>query len=189
MIKSISCRIADYLVEKGADPAKREVYSYGLECLINYILSDLLLYTFAALFHQLPAVFVWSVSYTLLRTNIGGSHASTHAACIIFGTIIGMCSLFLNPLWMLSPILPVILLVLILVDIAALAPVVHVNHPVSSKNRKKAKRKALVITLLGFFAAYILYYYHIYLANAILSGFACALLFAFHASFMQLLKK
>ncbi len=185
MIKTISCNISDFLVKKGANPQQREVYSYSMECLINYLLSDLLLYGTAALFHQLPAVFVWSVSYTMLRVHIGGYHAPTHAACIILGTILGMCGTLINRIWPLSVALPVLLFALILAYIIVFAPVVHKNHPVSAKNKKKSKWKALFVTLLGYLAAIIMYAFGNPLANAVLSGFACALLLALIATLLS----
>ena len=184
MIKTISCNFSDFLVRQGANPAQRDVFAYSMECLLNYLISDLLLYFCAALFHQLPAVFIWSVTYTLLRVQIGGYHAPTHAGCIISGTILGISSIFLNKIWPYSAALPLILLALILFDILVFAPVVHKNHPVSAKNRKKSKWKALFITLSGFLAAYLLSYFGNTLANAVFSGFACALLLAFVASFL-----
>ena len=130
MIKTISCNISDFLVKKGANPQQREVYSYSMECLINYLLSDLLI-------------------------------------------------------WPLSVALPVLLFSLILVYIIAFAPVVHKNHPVSAKNKKKSKWKALFVTLLGYLAAIIMYAFGNPLANAVLSGFACALLLALIATLLS----
>ena len=185
MNKTISCNISDFLVKKGANPEQREVYSYSMECLINYLLSDLLLYCTAALFHRLPAVFVWSVSYTMLRIYIGGYHAPTHAACIILGTVLGICGTFINNIWPLSTVLPVLLFALIIGYIILFAPVVHKNHPVSAKNKKKSKWKALFVTLIGYLAAYIMYSFGNQLANSIFSGFACALLLALIATLLS----
>lgn len=182
MIQQLSCRVSNYLVAHGADDTQKEVYSYSIECLLNFTLSIFLLFSAGFFLHRLPEIGIWCISYLMLRIQIGGYHASTHARCIVSGTLVGICSLPLNRLWTLSPFIGMILFLLILLDIAWFAPVLHPHHPVSAKGRKKAKLRAVIITFLGYIIMLILQHFHYTICNAILSGFACALLLAFIGS-------
>ena len=188
MIEQLSKRIADNLVKNGADASQREVYAYSMECIFNYLLSDLLLYSIGFLIHQLPAIFVWSISYSLLRVHIGGYHASTHARCIISGTIVGLLSLPLNQLRTAFPLSILLLLVILVGNIILFTPVVHERHPVSAQGKKKAKIYAALVTSLGFVLFVVLRHANIALCNSILSGFACALALALLAIIQKLFK-
>lgn len=178
MIQELSCRAADYLVSHGADPQQKEVFSYSMECLFNLLISDFLLFSIGLFLHRIPELIIWCTSYTLLRVNIGGYHASTHARCIISGTLVGLLSLPLNKLWALCPPSVILLCCAILLDIALFAPVPHPHHPVSGKGRKKARIRAYIVTISGFLLVFLFQYFKIFITNSILSGFACALLLA-----------
>lgn len=188
MIEQFSKRVADTLVKNGADASQRDVYAYSMECLLNYLLSDFILYAIGLCLQQFPALFVWSVSYSLLRVHIGGYHASTHAKCIISGTLVGLLSLPLNRLWDAFPISILLLLVILVGDIIFFTPVVHERHPVSDERKKKAKINASLVTSLGFVLFAFLHHANIAIGNSILSGFACALALALLATLQKLWK-
>lgn len=182
MIEQLAKRSSGFLVEHGADASQREVYTYSMECILNLLCSDILLFTAGALLHQLPALIVWNISYMLIRTNIGGYHASTHERCILAGTIVGLLSLPLNRLWEAYPFLTAVLFAALAGDILFLAPVRHERRPVSPAGKKKAKLHAAFIAAIGFLIAITLIYNGIVIGNAIFSGFACALILSLYAA-------
>lgn len=188
MIEQCARRFSGYLIEHGAAPEQREVYSYSVECILNLFFSDLLLFSIGLLLHQIPALLVWNISYTLLRVNIGGYHASTHGRCILAGTAVGLISLPLNHLWFMLPGAVTVLLLVILLDIGFLAPVPHERRPVTLQKKKKARIHALIVTVSGFLLALLLHHMQFFIGNAILSGFACALLLSLAAAALHLKK-
>lgn len=182
MIEQLAKRTSGFLVEHGADSSQQEVYTYSMECILNLLCSDILLFTAGVLLHQLPALIVWDISYMLIRTNIGGYHAGTHERCILAGTMVGLLSLPLNRLWEAYPALTVVLFAALAGDILFLAPVRHERRPVSPAGKKKAKLHAALITTLGFLIAFLLIHKGMVIGNAVFSGFACALILSLYAA-------
>ena len=58
------------------------------------------------------------------------------------------------------------------------APIIHKNHPVSKKNKIKAKKKAIFFIVLESFIAIILYSSYKKLSTSIMTGFLTASLMA-----------
>ena len=144
MIKEFSDHLAHVIAVQTEDFASEEVTSYGIECLANELISDLILIAAGILLHQLVSVMVWLVTFTMVRIQIGGFHASTHARCIFIGSIIGILCIFLNSFWVEYSLFYSLLVFLFsLYTAGRYAPVVHPNHPVSAPLRRKAHFKAL----------------------------------------------
>lgn len=187
MIEKKARQIAGFLVQNGADPQNEAVYAYSLECLLNLLFSDLLLFSIALMLHRFPEILVWTISYTLLRVRIGGYHAPTHIRCILSGTLIGILSLPMNRIWEMFPVLIPVLAVVLFLDLIFLAPVEHERHPVSEATRRRSKLLGALTGCLGFLLAYLLRDNPYIPADSIYSGFACALLLALLASVLHLI--
>jgi Membrane protein putatively involved in post-translational modification of the autoinducing quorum-sensing peptide len=146
MISEASRKISDYLVSNGAK-GNADVLAYGAECFINLLISDGLLIIVGLFTGRVLELLVWAVSYTLLRTNLGGLHASTHFRCIAIGTVIGASSLVLSPLLISFPYFSAPCLLLATVAAVILAPVPHKNKRHVQKQKNKIKLKVAVILL------------------------------------------
>lgn len=177
MIENFSKRLSNYLIENGGDPKKKDIYTYGIECLMNELISDFLLLFCGVLLNRVFYTVLWCISFTIIRIFLGGFHASTHARCILIGTIIGICSFYINPIW---NHIWIFILVFIYTLILAFfhAPIIHKNHPVSKKNKIKAKKKAIFFIILESFIAIILYSSYKELSTSIMTGFLTASLMA-----------
>lgn len=176
MITKLAHQFSGYLVENGADESKKDVYAYSMEFILNLMISDILLLITGLLFHQLPALIIWCISYTALRMNVGGFHASSHIRCIILGTILGISCLLQNWLWLTFPILIPVMFILILLNIIIFAPAVYEKHPVSDRGKKKAKIRSALIFLAGILFTALLYEPYLSLSCSIVSGFVSATL-------------
>lgn len=177
MIETFSKCFANYLVTNGADSAKENIYAYGMECFLNEIISDFLLLFLGILFNRIFYIIVWCISFTIIRIFLGGFHASTHARCILIGTIIGICSFYINPIWN-YPWIFILVFIYTLILAIFYAPIIHKNHPVSPKKKVKAKKKAIFFITLESCLAFLLYPYHKELSSFIMTGFLTASLMA-----------
>jgi len=179
MITELSKKVSLYLVENGADPSEEEVLAYGAECTITMALSIGLLLFVGLLTGHVIELFVWSLSYSLLRINLGGLHASTHFWCIIIGTGIGASSILLSPLWLREPILSAVLMVLAAVSSVLIAPVPHKHKQHIQKQRLAIKGKVAITVVAECLLVVLLYFQAPMFAGYIVSGVVMATALAF----------
>ena len=180
MISKLAKYISYYLSQNGRIPENQQIYAYGLECFINELISDILLLLCGIITHKSVQLFIWCISFTLIRINLGGFHALTHARCIFLGTFLAIVNLYISPIWMVSYPWSAALLICFSLFIAVhYAPIVHKNHPVSKIKTKKAKRNAIIFILLegiiGFLLFPYLTEYIAYIFSAMLTALIMAL--------------
>lgn len=146
MIKILSQKIASYLAENGGKKERQQVYAYGIECFLNEFISDLFLLVVGLLTHRLPELIIWCAAFIPIRIHLGGYHAPTHFRCIAIGTLLGACSLFVNPFWTrIDSRFLFLMLLFVLLLAACKAPILHKNHPASEKRKKSARIRALIL--------------------------------------------
>lgn len=151
MIYRISNFLSDYICRNEGTPQNQEIYRYGIECILNEIISDFFLILCAIIMHQVIPILIWNISFSLIRIYLGGFHATTHSKCIFYGTIIGTISVYFNFIWThLNRVELTTLIILLLIFSVKYAPITHKNHPVSISQKSMA-RKCLIffITLEG----------------------------------------
>ena len=139
-MKRLADQIASWFIEQGLPEEQKEIYSYGLEGLANELLADILLFLSALLLHKIPEMFIWCFSFTILRVNLGGLHASSHSRCIIYSTAIGILSVQICPYFEKNLPIMVVFSTLVCLIATFIAPVVHPNHPLSPKRKQSAHR-------------------------------------------------
>lgn len=174
-------KYSDFIISQGAEEQRREVYVYGMECFLNLLISDVLLYGFGLLTGSFLYLFVWSVSFLLLRINIGGIHAPAHWSCILSGFLLGISTLLFNHVWAYIPLLMPVVLIAAFLNIVFFAPVVHENHPISDRQRRKAKRKAFMILLSEMAIVAVCFFGHLNFFQPVMSG----IFFSTILSYMQ----
>ena len=170
MIHKLSIKYTDFIISQGAKEQQREVYIYGMECFLNLLVSDLLLYGFGFLTGNFLYLFLWSVSFLLLRINIGGIHAPAHWSCILSGFILGLSTLLFNHVWAYIPLLMPVVVIAAFINIGFLAPAVHENHPVSDRQKRRARKKAFLILMCETMIAAGCFLGHYHLYQPVMSG-------------------
>ncbi len=103
MIHRLSELLTQYFMKYGQATDKAEVYIYGIECFISEFIGNLLLLIVAILWHQISAMIIWTLSFLLIRTQLGGFHCKTHFSCLCLSTSIGIFSLLINRFWLYHP--------------------------------------------------------------------------------------
>lgn len=97
MITFWANKIVDILTKHSkdiTDQDQREVYVYGLECIINTGFSLFILFLWSLISHSLYETLTWIVSFCLLRHHSGGIHAPTQFTCILSSTLLGISNYF-----------------------------------------------------------------------------------------------
>ncbi len=156
MIEKTASHFSTYLAKNGGVPEKQKIYAYGIECLLNDLISDCLLLLCGIIMHQLMPMLIWCISFTLIRIHLGGFHTATHGRCIFIGTLLGISSVYVNSIWILfHPWLTLAISIFSLLLAVRYAPLIHKNHPVSDHQKQKARKKAICFIILegniGFF--------------------------------------
>ncbi|MCQ4935942.1 accessory gene regulator B family protein [Anaerotignum propionicum] len=159
MILKIANTWADWLVENGANSDDHEIYTYGAECMLNELFSDILLILTALIFHKTFEMILWILFFTPLRIHLGGMHASSHLKCILSSILLSYLCIFLYPFVIETPVLVGIILIVSFFIVYKIAPVVHPNHPVSENRMSQMRMRALVIIIIEIILTCIAYEY------------------------------
>lgn len=146
MIAALSIKIADVLLASQEDKSRAKVIAYGAECFLSTLISDLFLLGIGLVTGHLLELVIWTISYTLLRSNTGGAHANTHFWCIIIGTGIGASTIFLSPLFIGRELVVLFAMVFCGVMAVMLAPVRHKNKPLR-RSVKTIKQTVILICI------------------------------------------
>ncbi|WP_312071899.1 accessory gene regulator B family protein [Anaerotignum propionicum] len=148
MILKIANTWADWLVENGASSDDHEIYTYGAECMLNELFSDILLIITAMMFHKTFEMILWMLFFTPLRIHLGGMHASSHLKCMLSSILLSYLCIFSYPLVIEIPASIGIILGVCFFIVYKIAPVVHPNHPVLENRMSQMRMRALVIILI-----------------------------------------
>lgn len=166
--------IANWLVANGAAKENKELYRYGAECFLNEIISEAFLLLFAGLSGRLIEMVIWLICFTVLRVNIGGYHSKSYIVCMILSITLGCSAILFYPILISLKIIMIVFSVLLLYVVIKIAPVLNVNHPISTNKKKKVKKLSIgvgsieVLLILGNLKDNVL------LSSLIFSAFMCA---------------
>ena len=156
--------------ENNNTKTKSIVYINGIECFISEFIGNLLLLIVAILWHQISAMIIWTLSFLLIRTQLGGFHCKTHFSCLCLSTSIGIFSLLVNRFWLYHPSFCIPTYIACLFIIYHFAPIRHPNHPLSANQIQHARAKCLRNFFVLSVLSVILYLCHLPYYSSICSG-------------------
>lgn len=146
-MNNIYIKILDSIILDELTDEQYEIYLYGIECLCNELIANLILLIIGIFIHHVYEILVWSFTFVLLRTNIGGYHLHTHRSCVIISTLLGITSPLVNNFFgNLSLVYIIVILLCVLIVIFKIAPVVHPNHPISTKRINYLHKRSMFIS-------------------------------------------
>jgi accessory gene regulator B len=128
--------------------------------------------------HHVAELLIWSISFCLLRVNLGGLHAPNHGLCIVLGTLIGSSSLLFSPLLEQHALLSLFLTITAALIAIVIAPVPHKNKMHVQVKRDEIKQKVVLIAILECAAVVGLYFVSPVIASYIASGLIMATVLA-----------
>ena len=155
MVDNLIDGCVSFMVQRGAIPntdEQLEIYRYGMELQIYYIIHAFVLLGIGFLFGQALNVALLLFLFGLIQSNGGGYHADTHGKCLGLMILGVLAFLALMPLYRSNAILQAVSLVIGLAVVISLAPVAHRNHPLNPQKSvvlgKRAKVLAGIISFL-----------------------------------------
>ena len=189
MIHRLSELLTQYFMKYGQATDKAEVYIYGIECFISEFIGNLLLLIVAILWHQISAMIIWTLSFLLIRTQLGGFHCKTHFSCLCLSTSIGIFSLLINRFWLYHPSFCIPTYIACLFMIYHFAPIKHPNHLLSANQIQHARAKCLRNFFVLSVLSVILYLCHLPYYSSICSGIIGSCILALMSLKKQFLTK
>lgn len=181
MIQKTAKKLSAFIVAHGLPVENEEVYSYGAECLLSLFITYCLLLICSFILKRIPEMIIWIISFSLLRNHLGGYHANSHWKCILSTIILGITSMYIKNFWFINNIsifFAILTLVTSLLIVIKIAPVLHPNHPILSKQRDKEGKISIVILLLEILIIIITYFIAPNLSNTIITSIFLAITLA-----------
>ena len=145
-----------------------EVYRFGMQLLSETVISFVIFLIIAALFGSMSEVIIFTTAFALLRQYAGGGHADKFISCLLVscGIIIVFCIIinhsdvlvyFIGALAMIS-----------LIVILWLSPVDSKYKPISNSDKKKYRKKLVVILFMEIIITAVIMLYSLHFALCVL---------------------
>ena len=148
MIKKAAAGYAGWLCANGiVAPEKNKIYAYGMELVLSGLVNVLsVLLISILLFHPVDGL-IFLVAFIPLRTTAGGYHANSHLSCnlVFLGTFIVLealgywlqkyCTI---PLYLATAVIS-------LVTLLILPPSEAKNKPLTLEQRRRNRRRSLIL--------------------------------------------
>lgn len=150
--KSVRFLIQQEAVENTEE--QKEIYRYGMELQIYYIIHATFLISLGLLFRHGLEVALLLLLFGAIQVNAGGYHVKTHNRCLAIMTLGVISFLLLLPLYQNFPALQAASIVMGTFAVITMSPVAHKNHPLSPRKSailgKRAKFIAITFALLWY---------------------------------------
>lgn len=149
MEHKIACKIGHKLVERNiAESTYEEVYVYGLELIISFISTVLLITLIGFIANQIISAIVFIIIYVLLRRFTGGYHANTHLKCKLCTLALYIAVLFLSNLIDTNLVAYLVLACAGTIIIIVFAPIENPNKAIPTNKRKRLKILSFIMFAL-----------------------------------------
>lgn len=159
------------------DEGEQDIYQYGNEIVISTILDFLILFGFALAFHDFTNVFLFWITFFILRKFGGGYHADTYLKCkIVFSINILIVLIMLHYFqYAFNVYLLVLLTLFSCLVIFILAPIDNENKPLSDSELKiNAIKCRICSSIVTIFSIVLFYNYTEISFTLVLSHFSVA---------------
>ena len=149
MLKLCANKVTSILIHNDAiDKEDYELYSYGFETLVAFIVNILVILSIGLIFNKFRQTLLFLACYCPIRQFTGGYHAVNYRNCLlVFITIflINIVILQNTRIYSLNEIV-MLLAFISYIGICFLAPIEHRSNPLSHKEKKHYKKIAITLT-------------------------------------------
>ena len=153
--RKIACKL-NHITESDNPKAGIEVLQYGIECILNSVITICAILTFGFFTHSIVLCLIWMVSFSLLRSVIGGYHAPNHESCILFSVFFCIITVMLCKHILVSNLIIILTSIISLLFIIKYVPLYSMQNNILTDDKKKTtKYKALSFSLLSSFLSLI----------------------------------
>jgi len=151
---NLSKHICNYLLStKVINEEYIEVYIYGTELLLSFLISTSIILAIGLITNRLINTIVFLTVFTLVRRFTGGFHANTYLMCKLFTVGTYLTVLFASEKLTINYISFLILSLIGLFIICLWGPIEHPNKPITNSNKKRCKTISIILysilSLLG----------------------------------------
>lgn len=147
MIKRISMLLAQKIVLENNEKDNEDIYAYGLEIIINSLISIISVLAIGILQHNFWYTVIYLTTYCSIRLYAGGYHAKNNFYCILIFVLAYMCSPIWNVLYC-KFVTAFITLCIINLVVISWAPVDSLQNPILDSERLLLKKKAIGLTVI-----------------------------------------
>ncbi len=145
MIHEISKRISlSLLNRKIIKDELVEVYVYGTELFLSFIITSAVILILGLLMNRLVETFIFMVLFIGIRRIVGGFHANSYFRCFICTVATYSVIMLLSKYCPLSPIISLITTIVGSAVIAVWGPVENVHKKISDEKKQKFRKVGIV---------------------------------------------
>lgn len=154
MENTVAIWICNKLLEKKIiSDTYLEVYVYGFELILSFLISSSIIIAIGIITNQIIPTLTFLITFIFIRQFTGGFHANSYIMCKIYTLSCYAVSIFFSLTFPVNWFAFVILFIIGETMICWLAPIENPHKPLSTKERKKHKKKSLFLfpiwTLMG----------------------------------------
>lgn len=149
MLNKLSYLIYDFLNEDNRIAEDKELFIHSITLMIHEIINTLVLIALSLVFNNCISTILYIVFFALLRRYTGGYHATTFQSCSLWYFLLYLgfqLTLFLN-IFETSWFSFLVLLIVVSI-IYSIAPMQHVNQPLSIIERHRYRSKMLFVLII-----------------------------------------
>ena len=156
-----------------------DIYVYGLELLISFIFSTLLVIAIGAIIGRILETITFLIVFIFLRSYSGGYHAKKYYVCTIVTLCIYISTILLSLFVQTNLIMYAILGIVGLTLLIMWAPIENPNKEITQRKRKKYKFISIVLFVAFLASGIILYYFYPYISNTVFFSLCADILLMF----------
>lgn len=148
MIKKAAAGYVGWLCANGiVAPEKNKIYAYGMELVLSGLVNVLSVLLISILIFHPADGLLFLVAFIPLRTTAGGYHANSHLSCniVFLSTFVALECLGHLLLKYGSVILYLAIAVISLVTLLILSPSEAKNKPLTPEQRRRNRRRSLIL--------------------------------------------
>lgn len=140
MENKLSKRFSEYLLRENLiTPEMFDVYVYGMELLLSFIISTVIILSIGILLHKPMQTIVFLGMFILLRRYTGGYHAKTYLRCKVITISTYLVVIALSELFTPTAIWHILFGIIGFLTILTLGPIENPNKPLTVGEKKKYK--------------------------------------------------
>ena len=164
MVERIINGSVSFMIRMGAvsdTEEQRDVYRYGMELQVYYIIHAVILLFIGLLFGRTLEVALLLFTFGLVQTRAGGYHADTHKKCFLIMVAGVSLFIFILPIYHTFIVIRALSVVFGLLTILCFSPISNKNHSLCTQISKQMGRDAKIIACVIAFIWFVIDFFEI----------------------------
>lgn len=130
------------------DEEYEEVYVYGLELILSFMISTSIVLVIGILFEQIISTLTFLATFILIRQYTGGYHANSYIMCKFCTVLSYSVSILLANIFPVSRLMFLVLLTIGCLIIWLFGPIENKHKPLTDQEKRKHKITALTLFVI-----------------------------------------